>query len=1033
MHSHAPVVVFARVQYESANDFVVSLNTKNEFTLVAERGGYIVAFINYYMMWFLDRTLPSHLRPRAQRVAYIATLQAVKPGSHPKLQADHAQHHDGAPYPVSQPHTGLLLALLAIQHAKDNLLVALLCDSTASAVSFYASKLGMLTRPVHRGLPGLCPMHLDLRCFSPFVTITNAGGRAGYQATEPATPAAPASADVAVAAPATSSVGASPTPAHASPVASSTRSPGPATLATTPAPTTAVVPPASSPTLGDSCQAALRPTSLPPPSPRTPAEAHSVTQPPRHRHPQHQHDVAPRAAVAAALTSDAPHSGSGDAPRADETGCELGHKLALLRGKLAAAMARNRMAVDTLMSAVRTSNQAWAARESQRAQDAADMAAFKSMQRALAQERAAAMQKCNEDMEACCCVCGGDDSVHRNLIVICERCELGFHQRCYGVASIPEGEWLCAWCATPGTNPNGQRLCELCPVVSVHPSDNVLLGMHATEEGKFVHVECAQHHLRAGRLTWTSPAATGGGSENKDNDSGNNSEPRKDTTATPSSCAGATATATANGPPHHPALTRVLRGVPELLQSSKETATANACCVCGFGFGSVLPCEHPTGCAAVLHASCAVSAAAAAASLAPDLPRPVRLQQDSSLLSSSTALGTGATTGGAGAANGVGGLASVSGAGVPPTGASSAACGSPSPSAQSSPSPSLPLVTTPAITSVSTPTTSAMTLSARSRRSRGNNRVVLVVDIKCRRHNPAGLKVERERRKARAHNRAQAEALHRKQLAVWARQREGVSKAVHAASRAHAVGPPSPACVDMDIIDLTAGVDADMGTSDAVHSVRKVGSKLKLKKKKRGGRSRKADSAVRQQSTAVEVPMTASEGGGAGSNADEGVNDAQASAAGVDDTLYCVCQQPYTNGAFMVGCDGPCQGWFHPACLGYQLCHEHPPESCLVRGGLGVHVDISKAFVCPSCKPKPRPKSSKPKAADAGPTSGGATAISSRKRDRASSGASAEAVQPNAKRQCAEQRAVGAVSSGPEITAPRSTGGAGSLHAWLKA
>lgn len=30
--------------------------------------------------------------------------------------------------------------------------------------------------------------------------------------------------------------------------------------------------------------------------------------------------------------------------------------------------------------------------------------------------------------------------------------------------------------------------------------------------------------------------------------------------------------------------------------------------------------------------------------------------------------------------------------------------------------------------------------------------------------------------------------------------------------------------------------------------------------------------------------------------------------------LYCVCQTPYDDSQFYVGCDG-CEGWFHPQCV----------------------------------------------------------------------------------------------------------------------
>lgn len=30
---------------------------------------------------------------------------------------------------------------------------------------------------------------------------------------------------------------------------------------------------------------------------------------------------------------------------------------------------------------------------------------------------------------------------------------------------------------------------------------------------------------------------------------------------------------------------------------------------------------------------------------------------------------------------------------------------------------------------------------------------------------------------------------------------------------------------------------------------------------------------------------------------------------------YCICNQEYIDGEFMLKCDGPCGDWFHPKCL----------------------------------------------------------------------------------------------------------------------
>eukprot|EP00884_Botryococcus_braunii_P021772 jgi/Botrbrau1/8279/Bobra.0251s0008.1 len=51
-----------------------------------------------------------------------------------------------------------------------------------------------------------------------------------------------------------------------------------------------------------------------------------------------------------------------------------------------------------------------------------------------------------DDEEALCAVCGEGHSVEPNVIVFCERCEVGVHQDCYGIALVPEGDWLCWPC-----------------------------------------------------------------------------------------------------------------------------------------------------------------------------------------------------------------------------------------------------------------------------------------------------------------------------------------------------------------------------------------------------------------------------------------------------------------------------------------------------------------------------------------------------------------------------------------------------------
>jgi len=45
-----------------------------------------------------------------------------------------------------------------------------------------------------------------------------------------------------------------------------------------------------------------------------------------------------------------------------------------------------------------------------------------------------------------CAVCFNGDVEDDNEIVFCSRCGVGVHQTCYGIASIPEGDWYCSKC-----------------------------------------------------------------------------------------------------------------------------------------------------------------------------------------------------------------------------------------------------------------------------------------------------------------------------------------------------------------------------------------------------------------------------------------------------------------------------------------------------------------------------------------------------------------------------------------------------------
>lgn len=59
-----------------------------------------------------------------------------------------------------------------------------------------------------------------------------------------------------------------------------------------------------------------------------------------------------------------------------------------------------------------------------------------------------------------CAVCDDSDCDNSNAIVFCDGCNIAVHQECYGIAFIPEGQWLCRKCMI---NQHKQFTCCFCP------------------------------------------------------------------------------------------------------------------------------------------------------------------------------------------------------------------------------------------------------------------------------------------------------------------------------------------------------------------------------------------------------------------------------------------------------------------------------------------------------------------------------------------------------------------------------------------
>jgi hypothetical protein len=63
-----------------------------------------------------------------------------------------------------------------------------------------------------------------------------------------------------------------------------------------------------------------------------------------------------------------------------------------------------------------------------------------------------------EDLK--CMVCYDGDVYAENEILICEKCDVAVHQKCYDIPIVPDGDWFCDVCST-GADAKIQK-CELC-------------------------------------------------------------------------------------------------------------------------------------------------------------------------------------------------------------------------------------------------------------------------------------------------------------------------------------------------------------------------------------------------------------------------------------------------------------------------------------------------------------------------------------------------------------------------------------------
>lgn len=94
--------------------------------------------------------------------------------------------------------------------------------------------------------------------------------------------------------------------------------------------------------------------------------------------------------------------------------------------------------------------------------------------------------------DAACTVCGDAESVEGDAILMCEGtgCQVFVHQSCYGIKTIPVGEWLCDGCQHK-LKPDAAN-CILCPVVGGAVRKVSSAGcVKSLHKPSFVHMTCA--------------------------------------------------------------------------------------------------------------------------------------------------------------------------------------------------------------------------------------------------------------------------------------------------------------------------------------------------------------------------------------------------------------------------------------------------------------------------------------------------------------------------------------------------------------
>ncbi|KAK4150920.1 origin recognition complex subunit 4 C-terminus-domain-containing protein [Chaetomidium leptoderma] len=102
---------------------------------------------------------------------------------------------------------------------------------------------------------------------------------------------------------------------------------------------------------------------------------------------------------------------------------------------------------DEALDSLAAESPSKSARKRRQAADDADEMAVDEGPKEEEQQASGKESGSDEEDDEVCAICSKPDSDAPNEIVFCDNCDMPVHQECYGLAEVPEGDWICRNCS----------------------------------------------------------------------------------------------------------------------------------------------------------------------------------------------------------------------------------------------------------------------------------------------------------------------------------------------------------------------------------------------------------------------------------------------------------------------------------------------------------------------------------------------------------------------------------------------------------